>query len=294
MISIYYLFEQKVDAQLSIDDVELFLRKTGGKDILISPKLDGVRCLISISRQKVAYYSRNHKEIPNFSVFDEEVQEIADELIKKYKLKYPIILDGEAASTDKKISSIMTQLRRIKNIDTSKLRLFLFDIVLKNTPFKTRHEMIKFGVNSAKTRLIKRLPYVPFKFNYNELDKKVNEFVKKGFEGAVLGHANSTYKSGRSSFSLKVKPYKSIDVPIVDVVRGTKGHTYEGLVIKLIVNYKGKHIPVAGRLDKQTRLEFSKNPPIGQCAEIKYNEITKDGMLRFPVFVRLREDKFCR
>ena len=77
-------------------------------------------------------------------------------IIKTYKLKYPIILDGEAASTDHKISSIMTQLRRIKDIDTSKLRLYLFDIILNNTKFKDRHNIISSTISKLKEAYSKK------------------------------------------------------------------------------------------------------------------------------------------
>ena len=61
------------------------------------------------------------------------------------------------------------------------------------------------------------------------------------------------------------------------------------MVGSLVVDYKGTKVSVGTGFTDEQRVEFYKDTP--EIIEVNYQEVTKDGSLRFPSFVRIREDK---
>lgn len=290
MIPVHLLFEEiQVNAQTCYEDIHKFIQVTGNKDLYWSPKIDGVRCWVIIDHNgNIKYSSRNNKEFFNFSVFDKEIIE----LIKGSRLRLPIIFDCEAASKDKKLSQIMTQLRRINNVDASKFKLHIFNTPLIGKQFKETHDIVKKLFRGKQFKYLEYLPYYPFKYDPDTLEKLVNDQVRKGYEGVMLQFGKAPYQFGkRTKWCCKVKKMKTIDLKIIDIVIGRTGSKLEGVMAKFILDYNGKRLPVSGRITYKQREEYTENPPIGKYAEINYQEKTPDGSLRIPVFIRVREDK---
>jgi ATP-dependent DNA ligase len=289
MIPMSILFESiEITPQLCYEDINEFIKKTNNKELYWSPKIDGVRCWVVVNKNVITYFSRNGKEFFNFSIFDKEIME----LINGSNIKLPTIFDSEVTSTDKKFHEVMTQIRRLKNIDTSKLRMHIFNLVLRNQSFKNTHSVVKYIFRGKRFKYINYLPYQPFNYTPQNLEKLVNDQVRKGYEGVVLQYGSAKYQFGkRTRWCCKVKKMKTIDLKVIDINMGKKGSKIEGMMATFIVDYKGKRLPISGRLSHKQREEYAKNPPIGKYIEIQYQEETKDGSLRIPVFVRVRDDK---
>lgn len=64
---------------------------------------------------------------------------------------------------------------------------------------------------------------------------------------------------------------------------------YAGMLGALIVDNGKAEVEVGSGFTDAERREFWENPP--ECIEIKYQEELPSGSLRFPVFVRARDDK---
>jgi DNA ligase-1 len=57
----------------------------------------------------------------------------------------------------------------------------------------------------------------------------------------------------------------------------------------LLCNYEGHEVKVGTGFSDVEREEFMERPPA--MIEVKFQEKTKAGSLRFPAFIRVREDK---
>lgn len=296
--------EDVIGIQHPMSDLDRFLRVTNEKNIMWSPKIDGIRCRIVIDKRtireksgnfrkiaNIKYLSANFNEIPNFKVFDKDIIEISHVLNRELGFKYPIRLDGEGASKSKTLSHVMSQFRRIEDIDPSILQLHLFDIAIHNMPFNRRHNSIKQAIAECKTNNVFLLPYVQFSnFSINNLRKLVNKMVKEGYEGVVLQNANANYVGGDTINAIKVKKKETIDLKVVGINLGTEGSRLERKLATFVCEYKGKRINVSGKLSDKDREEFAKNPPIGKIIEVEYQEETVNGVLRNPIYVRVRDD----
>lgn len=303
MLSLYFLLEthsEILSMQHCIEDIEGFLNKVDVNDIMWSPKIDGVRVRAIIDKRtikdrsgfrkiaSVKYYSRNEKELKNFDV-DKDIIELAHTLNRKYNIKYPIAFDLEVTGPENKIYDVMTQLRRQKNIDPSIFKYYLFDIVL-DKPLNDRQNLLDKSFSETTLVKLNKIPFYDFKdFSVKKLDELVTEKIKENYEGVVLFNKKSNYFFGRTKDCCKCKQYKTIDLKIVDIKPGAG--KYSNMLGSFIVEYKNKKLSISGRLNVEQRKYYFKDPPIGKTIEIRYQEETKDGYLRKPIFVRFRPDK---
>lgn len=127
------------------------------------------------------------------------------------------------------------------------------------------------------------------------------EFFKKivgyGGEGVVLKDLNAPYLPGsRNGAWVKIKKVATWDTIIIGFTAG-KGK-YEGLIGAVRYGFWQNGVgPVeAGKSSGMTdadRVKFASNPEyfIGKVAEIEGQEIGSGGAIRFPRFLRIREDK---
>jgi len=109
---------------------------------------------------------------------------------------------------------------------------------------------------------------------------------EKGAEGIVLRDSNATYIAKRTSKALKVKSFLDTECIVVGYTEG-RGK-YKGAIGALKCKLKnGTIFKIGSGFSDKER----KNPPkIGTQITFKYQELTKKGMPRFPVFLRIRNN----
>lgn len=287
---------EKQSIMTCTENLDSFLRGVKSlSDVLWSPKIDGVNCWgVVHSPTSVTYLSKNKKEFSNFKVFDNTMIDLAQFLNSKFRIKYPIIIESEVASKDKQLSQVMTQLRRLKNVNPDIFRMHVFDLpTLHNKPFRTRYNILSLFFKKNKYSNVFILPYYPLKTRtVAGLFSLRDKMIEKRYEGIMLRVGSSTYKFSKSPSKncCKIKKFKSIEVKIVDIVMGRKGTRIENMVASLVCEYKRKKITVGTGFSDKDRKEFAKNPPIGKMIEIEFTEETPSGALREPRFKKIRED----
>ena len=83
--------------------------------------------------------------------------------------------------------------------------------------------------------------------------------------------------------------HDTLDLVVVGVQEGEGA--FAELMGALVCDYNGVQVKVGTGFTVEERYEYFKNPP--KMIEVDYQEITKDGSLRFPVFVKDRtHDKY--
>jgi DNA ligase-1 len=109
-----------------------------------------------------------------------------------------------------------------------------------------------------------------------------------GGEGLMLRSASAAHRGGRSSDLLKVKSFHD-DEALVTAHEEGKGK-YQGQVGSLVcVSRKGARFKVGSGLIDSMR-GYKQAPQPGTVITFKYFELTKDGIPRFPTFLRVRPD----
>lgn len=283
------------DAMTCKDDVTRFLSLAGPDDIFCSPKLDGVRVMAVVAPDgSVAYVSRNKKLFPNFSRFDEPLVKLSRYFKKLVPMSpdAPVVFDGEMIAKDKTFSDVMSQLRRLKDVDASIFEFNLFDVWMPNTPLAHRLKLLGTAVSYARGVLfcdgVTFLRHSPVKVrNEAEVKALCDHAVEMGFEGIVLKTKSGVYEHKRSALWCKVKQFETVDLQVIGMEPGTGKH--EGRLGALICLFNGKNVRVGTGFSDEQREEFMRELP--RIVEVGCQEKTSGGSLRFPVFMRVREDK---
>lgn len=297
------------EPMLCEDDLEKMLKKVDGdiSRLVWSLKLDGVRtrAILESPSSPVKYISRNGKTYDNFYVFDDSVASICCALSTYYDGVWPIMLDGEVISKDKDFQKQMTQVRRLENADPSIFLFKVFDVVLPAISnldkmiLCDRLELLQAimgGESFSDVQLLDHI-YFPEGTTLPDIIAMNDNLCDQGEEGIVVKDRESFYATGRSWEWTKVKKFHTEDLKVVGKEEGTGKH--KGRLGALIVERLFQTdsdpegtwvtVKVGSGYSDQERDEFWDNPPC--LIEVKYQNETKDGKLRFPVFVRVREDK---
>ena len=90
---------------------------------------------------------------------------------------------------------------------------------------------------------------------------------------------------------MKYKDFFDADVIIKECLEGTG--KYSGNLGSFLVDYQGVNVQVGSGLSDKLRNKIWSNKEkfVGQMIEVRYQEVTPDGSLRFPTFVCFRNDR---
>ena len=123
------------------------------------------------------------------------------------------------------------------------------------------------------------------------LKESHDRWVAQGYEGIMIKDTDSLYSFGRDWSVMKYKAFFDADVPIIGLKEGTGKH--QGKLGSFLVDYKGVEVNVGSGLNDELREQIwkDKDNHIGRIIEVRYQEETPDGSLRFPTFVCFRNDK---
>ncbi|MBI3004666.1 MAG: hypothetical protein HYY49_04535 [Ignavibacteriales bacterium] len=319
-----WLLERLDNPQIDFlrDNVEYMLSESREKvptsgDYLYEVKWDGIRAMISLDEGVVKIRSRNNKDItksfPELLIPDKAFRAtnalIDCEIVCLDKSGKPVFKDvinrmhqtteGAIARARAKFPAVCYVFdclyldgRAIVNEPLTRRRVWLKDVVRPDTPYRVS-EVVEEG-------------------------EDLFEAAKQmGLEGIMAKERNSQYVVGkRSSYWLKVKTRQTADCVIIGYTKG-KGSRDSAFGALHLAQKKDGDLVYVGkvgtgfddRMLKSIYLELKKfrkiKKPIKQktlddvatiwiepklFCEVQYASLTKDKMLREPVFLRLRPD----
>lgn len=247
--------------------------------LFVSPKLDGYRCLAEIKDGKCILWSRNGKEFKNFPQLNKHLEEELGHL--------DILLDGEVMSDD--FSAIQQSAFAIKRgTVVGDIKYHIFDIPSIKDTAGARFNYLE---SIHETDMISPV-YHKYIYDMYELNIKLQEALDSGYEG-IMAQPDKEYIEGRKANNLlKFKPQLEMDCIIKGFVEGTG--KYKGTLGALeVLQPNGKICGIGtGFTDfLRDKLWCSQDIYKGKMIEAHYQELTDDGIMRFPVFNRFREDK---
>ena len=258
----------------------------------LEPKLDGTRLIAFVSQDSAELKTRGGKTVTNFD------HTVGRELINLANASgFPdCVFDGELMNND--FSATMSQLFRKSNVDASNSFFNVFDWMpleeweareASRTCQETREflEDMSIEANCNFVRLIERRLLPP-----TQLAEVHKLYVSQGIEGTMIKKLGTKYTWKRKPNVMKLKDWIDFDLPILGFNEGTK--RYKGHLGTFVVEYEGVRVKIErGFLKKDEAKEIWENRTEyrGKIIEVQAQEITKDGSLRFPKFVRFRKDR---
>jgi bifunctional non-homologous end joining protein LigD len=277
------------------------------KDWVFEIKWDGYRAIADLRHKEPLFYSRNG--ISFLSKFERVTRDFA-------RQKHHMILDGEIVAYDHKGKPSFQLLQQIGDTPSLSLVYQVFDILWLNghsteeLPLIQRKELLKEAL--VETETIVYCDHIP--------EKGIaffNQMKKMKLEGMIAKRADSPYiENQRTSDWLKIK-FTNTDEAIICGFTEPRG-SRQGFGALILGKYIDQKLTYCGHtgtgFNKNSLQELYKklqkltvrispfeiipktNMPVTWITpelvcEIKYSEITKDGIFRHPVFIIIREDK---
>lgn len=261
-------------------------------NMIVERKLDGIRCFSIVRDGAVIMYARSGKPITNF------IDSIGPSLIAMGDGCY----DGELMGED--FVALMRQAYRKGDVETDGTFLALFDFCSleewdskdATTSYVDRLVTLYDRISTLDDDSKKLITYVDKETlsvaEDSDLVKVLHDkFVTEGFEGAMIKNPQAPYQFKRSYDIMKLKAFFDVDLPVDDLLEGRGKHV--GTLGAFVVYHQGVKVQIGSGLSDEIRSEIwdNKEKYIGRTIEIRYQEITPDGSLRFPTFVCFRNDR---
>jgi bifunctional non-homologous end joining protein LigD len=279
-------------------------------DWIFEVKWDGYRAVAEIRDGEVSLYSRNGISLgKKFPPILEALR----------KCRFEAVLDGEIVVVDDRGQPDFQMLQDYQKSGSGHLLYYVFDLL-----YFQGHDLTSLPLIRRKELLKKILPSEPsIKFS-DHVGKEGVLFFQvakaKGLEGILAKHSQSAYRMGRRSRQwLKVKTHlaqegviagftaprgsrKNFGALILGVYKGDDlvyiGHTGGGFGAAMLREIREKLEPLIRKKspfaeEPKTNMPVTWVKPELVC-EVVFQGWTDEGIMRQPVFLRLREDKTAR
>ena len=276
-------------------------------DWIFEVKWDGYRAIAEIRDGNVALYSRNGIS------FDKKFSPLVESL---RNFEGEAVFDGEIVVVDDQGRSDFQLLQQYQESRSGHLLYYVFDLL-----FFQGHDLTGLPLLRRKDLLKKILPSSPKIRCSDHIENEGVLFYKiskeKGLEGIIAKHAQSVYQMGRRSRQwLKVKTRCTQEGVIAGFTEPRANRKYFGALVLGV--FKGDELLYIGlsgggfgaedlqairkKLDPliQKQCPFQAEPETNMpvtwvkpelVCEVSFSNWTEDGVMRHPVFLRLREDK---
>jgi DNA ligase-1 len=254
----------------------------------IQPKFDGTRTvgLCGIPSGKPCLYSRNRKTYPHL----EHIQAVLR------KLPSGLILDGEVFTKALPFQEIVGLVKKKTLLDEDKpkhalLEFHVYDVVDTTKTCEERLAILsglfKGGFEGAGT-VLKLCPTEELA-SKEGLKAKHDEYVAAGFEGIMLRNKKGLYIGKRSAELQKYKEMMDDEYKIVGFEQGTGDE--EGCVVWKCVTPEGRTFRCRPKGTHEERRVLFKDgaSAIGKMLTVTYQELTTDGIPRFPIGTVIRD-----
>ena len=254
--------------------------------MLISPKIDGARMVA----KKDGLWTRNGKLYVSCPHIAKILSPVFD--------KHPNwVIDGEVYTHDVPFEKIISLVKRTKPTaedlkeSAELVQYWIFDGVVddKTLGFEQRLKLIRDEINDivGLNDNIKFVVAVPIK-SADELDEWHESYISKGFEGAMLRVPNSPYENKRSKNLLKFKKFLDEEFEIVDILEGLGSRSaMAGNLLMKLPNGKTFGAGIRGGEEYYKELLRDKKKYIGKKATIRYQNLSEEGIPRFPIAVNI-------
>ena len=270
-------------------------------------KWDGYRAIAEIEDGHAKFYSRNG------ITFENSYPLVVREL---KKIKKNCVLDGEVVVLNDEGNPEFQLLQHYEENTHRPIQFYVFDLLILD-----KHDICSLSLLERKEllkKIIKKNQVIKYSDHIIGAGKSFFEATReKRLEGIMAKKCDSRYYKGtRTSEWLKIKHNQTQEVIIAGYTEPGGARKYFGaLVLGVKDNGKLKYVGHTGSgfnyqslVEMYKRLQplVQKDSPFDEkvktnmpvtwvkpqlVCEVKFTEITRDGKLRHPIFLHVREDK---
>ena len=265
--------------------------------VRVEPKLDGLRCVTVKHDGEVTMFTRNGTILETLPTIKSLFEAVPWD---------NFVLDGEIMGADWNESASVVMSHK-KNKDDGSMIYHVFDGMTfedwkaqSNTDSaQERVKLVTKLVSEVNSERVVQVEGLEVSSQSDLLEFYAN-CMENGYEGIMIKDLKSPYIFKRSDAVLKLKPITTYEGVIVGNYEGKRGSKREGLWGGFhVVMPNGIITRVAGGFSDALKAEINISPEtwIGKIVEVEgqpdpltKDGLTKDGKVRFPVFIRFRDE----
>lgn len=261
---------------------------------LVSPKIDGIRCLLHPDLGPV---SRSFKPIPNNYIYNK--------LTQYSYLDGELVVQGDFNTVQ---SAVMRQ------TGTPEFEYLVFDCFYdQEAPFENRLQKAKVLAQAIpEARLV---PHYPVSSKENLMDR-FSAFMDAGYEGLMVRSLYAPYKSGRSTlrqgYLLKLKPVdtgegqvtgtealeRNLNPKLPDELGLSRRSSHQENKVAvdrlgaLVLDTEWGELRVGTGFTEDQRIKYwnTRESLIGRVVQFQYQSVGMKDVPRFPSFKGFRQD----
>lgn len=281
---------------------EFELHCGAGHQVFIQPKLDGVRCLVYYSHMddSLVFQSRQNTIYEPFEHLEPSLHSIFAFLSNTLNTdKHNIVLDGELYIHQKGFNTITSVVRKSKTSASKKshqtsrheLEYHIYDCLLTentNAPYSFRYSVLSEAFQQPLNHV--KLVATTISSTCKEDIMRIHQmFVEDGYEGIMIRNMNGPYKQqSRSKDLLKYKTFQDEEFIVTGFHEGTGCHTGTPVFECVTSDNKTFSVTFADTIEQKKQMMQHVNDYIGQRLTVKFQELSPDGIPRFPVGIAFR------
>lgn len=250
------------------------------------PKFDGHRCGTVVVDSSATMWSRTRKPITGVPHIIAEIKRLGLGTVN---------LDGELYNHAyhakfEELSSFIRQVTPKPGHEV--VQYHVYDIADPALTFEQRYLKLRDMLGTPekpKSKLLIPVETVRVE-NDDELMVMFEHFLGQGYEGAMVRNAGGLYAFKRSADLQKIKEFNDAEFKIVRIEEGRGKLAGHGI---FVCQTDGGKYEFAAKMKGETAKlkDFYEHPDkyVGKMLTVKYQGMTKYGVPRFPVALRLRE-----
>ncbi|MFZ3175845.1 MAG: DNA ligase [Thiobacillus sp.] len=195
-------------------------------------------------------------------------------------------LDGELWIGRDRFDALSGTVRKTEAVDAGwrQIRYLVFELPGAAGDFSARIRQMQTIVELAAVPWLQAVEQTRVA-DRAALMQRLDAVMRAGGEGLMLHRADAPYLTGRSDALLKLKPWQDAEAIVVGHTPG-KGK-YQGMTGALqMAMPDGRRFRLGSGLSDALRRQ---PPPIGTRITYRYQHLTKNGLPRFPRYLRVRE-----
>jgi DNA ligase-1 len=274
--------------------------------VCIQPKLDGIRIIASMRDGNVVLKTNGSNEIVHFLEIKSQIKKLLD------LLPFGTKLDGEFYNRDIEFETLNSIVRTTleKHPDEHLIFYNIFDLNYGKYPFEVRYKKLSscFKTLSA-TDSLSNIKIVKTKWdveNHSVIMEYHDKYKKNGYEGLMIRfqvndfaegskeYERTLYKDGRNTHLYKYKEFLDNEALIIDITDGMGKFKGQGILKTKYIDEDKNVIILSmtspGNEEQKRHFFENKKLYIGKYVTFKYQEVTKTGIPRFPIALRLRDE----
>lgn len=250
--------------------------------VWVQPKLDGMRCIATSK----GLFSRQGKPIVS-------VPHIIRELAPMFEANPSLILDGELYNHDLRddFNELISLARQSKPTTDdfikaeASIQYHVYDMV-HELDFSSRFNYINETLVELGSPHIKLVATVLVS-NLNHLDEIYGAYLQEGYEGQMV-RLDTPYEQKRTKALMKRKEFLDDEFEVIEILEG-QGN-WSGYAKSVQCKTKQGIVFNAGIKGNQAfTKELLTRSPVPKTVTVRYQNITPDGSLRFPIAVAFYE-----